>query len=191
VTERRIPPDALRRAKERIGASAYRQGFGPGSQFYWQWNGSHHRASYTAILGILGTLSRVPGMPGPGMRHSAGGCPKPQTKTPMPNRRHLVPRPAHGSPAELGYHRHWHTGERPLEAKLSAIAFGLCLASPVAPRRSENPRPKLDAAKPPSTITTPCNTSVYSTRNRSNRSWLMLASSRRQALPNVFLIFVV
>jgi hypothetical protein len=92
---------------------------------------------------------------GPGMRYSAGGAAKPQTKTPMPNRRHLVPRPAHRSPAELGYHRHRHTGERPLEAKLSAIAFRLCLASPVAPYRSENPKPKLDAAKPPSTIVCP------------------------------------
>jgi putative DNA primase/helicase len=38
-------PDALRRAKERIGASAFRQGFGPGSQFYWQLKGASHRAS--------------------------------------------------------------------------------------------------------------------------------------------------
>ena len=83
------------------------------------------------------------------MRYSAGGAAKPQSKTPMPNRRHLVPRPAHRSPAELGYHCHRRTGERPLEAKLSAIAFGLCPTSPVAAHRSEKPRPKLDAKKSP------------------------------------------
>jgi len=37
--------DALRRAKERIGVSAYREGFGPGSRFYWQLRGASSRAS--------------------------------------------------------------------------------------------------------------------------------------------------
>jgi len=37
--------DSLRRAKERIGVSAYREGFGPGSRFYWQLRGASSRAS--------------------------------------------------------------------------------------------------------------------------------------------------
>ena len=37
--------DTLRRAKERIGATAYRDGFGPGSRFYWRLTGSSSRAS--------------------------------------------------------------------------------------------------------------------------------------------------
>ncbi len=32
--------DALRRAKERIGVTAHRDGFGPGSRFYWRLNGA-------------------------------------------------------------------------------------------------------------------------------------------------------
>ncbi len=37
--------DALRRAKRRIGVTAYRDGFGPGSRFYWQLKGASSRAS--------------------------------------------------------------------------------------------------------------------------------------------------
>ncbi len=37
--------DALRHAKERIGVSAYREGFGPGSRFYWQLKGASSRVS--------------------------------------------------------------------------------------------------------------------------------------------------
>ncbi len=37
--------DALRRAKRRIGATAYRDGFGPGSRFYWQLKDASNRAS--------------------------------------------------------------------------------------------------------------------------------------------------
>jgi Protein of unknown function (DUF1670) len=37
--------DTLRRAKERIGATAYRDGFGPGSRFYWRLTGASSRAS--------------------------------------------------------------------------------------------------------------------------------------------------
>jgi hypothetical protein len=37
--------DTLRRAKERIGVTAYREGFGPGSRFYWQLNGASSRAT--------------------------------------------------------------------------------------------------------------------------------------------------
>jgi hypothetical protein len=37
--------DTLRRAKERIGVMSYRDGFGPGSRFYWQLKGASSRAS--------------------------------------------------------------------------------------------------------------------------------------------------
>jgi putative DNA primase/helicase len=37
--------DTLRRAKERIGVKAYRDGFGPGSRFYWQLKGAFLRES--------------------------------------------------------------------------------------------------------------------------------------------------
>jgi len=40
-----ILEDALRRAKERIGVTAYREGFGPGSRFYWQLKRAPSRAS--------------------------------------------------------------------------------------------------------------------------------------------------
>ena len=44
-------PDALRRAKKRIGATAYRDGFGPGSRFYGQWSGACNCASWAAVFG--------------------------------------------------------------------------------------------------------------------------------------------
>ena len=37
--------DTLRRAKERIGATAYRDGFGPGSRLFWRLTGAFSRAS--------------------------------------------------------------------------------------------------------------------------------------------------
>ena len=37
--------DTLRRAKERIGVTAYRDGFGPGSRFYWRLTVASNRAS--------------------------------------------------------------------------------------------------------------------------------------------------
>jgi len=37
--------DSLRRAKDRIGVTAYRDGFGPGSRFYWKLKGASSRAS--------------------------------------------------------------------------------------------------------------------------------------------------
>ncbi len=38
-------PEALRRAKERIGATAYREGFGPGSRYFWHLKNASSRVS--------------------------------------------------------------------------------------------------------------------------------------------------